>query len=594
MNEQEPERRALVIGNAIYTHHANVRSAATDALRMQERLIDLNFKVDPPLTVNTREDFSRAVGNFRATIGEGDLVVFYFSGHGFSYGADGFLAPTNLPKLVTENELPDAAMAVDSVRYLLESKKPGLVIMILDACRTIGEFVIPSTKANTPTITSSDSGNSGNGSSSASEVNLAKPGLAQPRGGDGSVNTIIAFAARPGHVAEGNNTGNEMSIYTRWLTTYIVNEGQRLTTVFYDAGVDVSHNTDPKQNPNFSSFSYTDPFLRPTIQNLNEDKQAWCVALSTRTPEKIQRYTSRHSVTRHTAAARRWLKEQVVAGARGYTLVSPVAVERAWRSFTNTQVAVRRLETQAFAFPRSIEGSWEKSVATATNTDVGVVAPGTTAKQLARQKTGEEYLTNNWGIEPTTQADRKLAFTIASMDLHETVVATITLAGRSEPDAKAPLVSRIPKGTQLQIQGLVEGADKSVWIKAITESNTSPLFVKVDPLLIASRSVVEIGQSVRELVVNARPNSHPDLVDPEPLRATVNELKNQGWEITWISLATGAINKEAEQATRDARLDHAQYLLKQMGIPGVRMTSVTAVSDFKEDGVRVRFFGVRK
>ncbi len=593
LDEHKPQRRALVIGNAVYAHHARVTSAATDASRVRDRLKDdLHFEVQGPLTVTTREEFSRALTDFRGTIGEGDLVVFYYSGHGFSYGADGFLAPTNLPKSVTEQELPDAAMAVDSVRYLLESRKPGMVIMILDACRTIGEFVIHSSTIITP-ASSSDSGTNGNGSSSASKVNLARRGLAQPRRGNGSVNTIVAFAAGQGDPADGNNTTDELSIYTRWLTTHIANEGQNFKTVLDETGADVSQNTAGDQNPNFSSFSYTNPFLRPTIHNLNEDKQAWCVALNTSQAEKIKRYTSRHSVTLHSAAARRWLKEQVVSGTRGYTFVSPVAVERAWQSLTD-QVAIRRLETSAFAFPRSIDGSWENSVATATNTNLGVVEAGTTQKHLFEQKVGENYLATTWGIDSTTASDRKLAFSIASIDLHETVVTTINLVGRAEPNANAPLVSRIAKGTQLQVQGLAEGADNSVWLRAVTESILSPLFVKIDPSFLARRSVIELGESLKELVVNARPNRHPDLVDPEPLRAAVNELKNQGWEITWVSLATGAINKEEEQATRDARLDHAQYVLKQMGIPGVRMTSVTAVSDFKNDGVRVRIFGIRK
>lgn len=593
MDEHEPQRRALVIGNATYTNHANVTSAATDAKRMKERLADLGFEVHGPLIANTRDDFSKALTDFRASIGEGDLVVFYYSGHGFSYGADGFLAPTNLPKSVTETELPDAAMAVDSVRYLLESRKPGLVIMILDACRTIGDFVIPSPHANTP-ADGSASGTNSNGPSSAEVVNLAKPGLPMPGSGDDSVNTIVAFAADYGHVAEGNNTPEAPSTYTSWLIAYLMNEGESVLDVFSEVRADVIRTTQPVQKPIVYLSSSTNPFLRPTTRNLNEDKQAWCVALGTNEHQKIQRYTLRHSVTRHTAAARRWLQQQVVSGARGYTFISPVAVERAWQASPHRWEAVRRLESLAFAFPRSMDASWETSVATATNADVGVVAAGTTTKQLGTQRTGEKYLANTWGIDSTTPADRKLAFTIASLDLHETIVATINLIGRAEPNAKAPLVSRIARGTQLQIQGLAEGADESVWVKAVTESNSSPFFVKIDPALLVRRPVAELGQPVKEVVVNAVPNGHPDLVNPEPLRTTVNELKNQGWEISWVSLATGAINKEDEQATRDARLDHAQYLLKQMGIPGVRMTSVTAVSDFKNDGVRVRIFGVRK
>jgi hypothetical protein len=99
---------------------------------------------------------------------------------------------------------------------------------------------------------------------------------------------------------------------------------------------------------------------------------------------------------------------------------------------------------------------------------------------------------------------------------------------------------------------------------------------------------------VKELVVKPRPTGLPDLIDPKLLQDTLADLRSQGWTITWVSLSTGAINDETKQAVRDARLAHAEYLLKQMGIPGVQITAVTAVNDFKEDGVRIRFFGVGK
>jgi hypothetical protein len=131
-------------------------------------------------------------------------------------------------------------------------------------------------------------------------------------------------------------------------------------------------------------------------------------------------------------------------------------------------------------------------------------------------------------------------------------------------------------------------------MQVLNEVDASPSFIKVDPLFAATRPIVELGQSISEFVVKPRSQGLADLIDPEPLRDAVAELRNQGWEITWISLSTGAVNDEIQQAIRDARLAHARYVLKQMGIPGKRMTAVTAVNDFKEDGVRIRFFGVHK
>lgn len=592
MDEHEPARRAMVIGNWDYTFQTKLPSAATDATEMRIRLTNLNFEVDPTSVMKTKKEFFNSLINFVDTIKEGDLVVFYFSGHGFSHGAYGFLAPTELPTSVVENKLLDVAVALDSVRSLLESKHPGMVIMILDACRTIGDFVIAPKSENPPTAP--DTTANGNGSmpesSPGSVINLATPGLQEPRG-RGSDHSLVAFAAEPGHVAIGNSADGQMSTYTRWLVTYLPNEGRTVHFVFSEAATDVVQKTGNQQVPKLISTWLTNPYLRPTPVNRNEERTAWEVALHDGR-ERVERYLLSHSVTRHAAAARRWLNDPK-CGETGFTAVSPIAVERAFSRSSVAMAAVRTLTARGLGFPRSIEVGWEKEVATASDKNLGIVASGTTAQKLATEKTGEQYVTSK-GIELTSNQTRKLAFTLASMDLHEDAVTTKSLEARSEPTETAELVSRIKSRTPLKIRGLEEGPNDSVWMKVVTEDVNSPSFIKVDPSFTPKRSVVELGKSLKELIVKPRLTGLPDLIDPQPLKDAVADLRSQGWTITWVSLATGAVNDEQEQAVRDARLAHAKYLLTQLGVPGVRITAVTAVNDFKEDGVRIRFFGVGK
>jgi hypothetical protein len=45
MDEHEHGRRALVMGNHDYSHQAKLPSSATDAKRVKDRLIELNFDV---------------------------------------------------------------------------------------------------------------------------------------------------------------------------------------------------------------------------------------------------------------------------------------------------------------------------------------------------------------------------------------------------------------------------------------------------------------------------------------------------------------------------------------------------------------------
>ncbi len=586
MEEREPVRRALVIGNADYSLHPKLPGVTTDALEITARLKELKFQIgspnELPLELKTRAEFSKAIGDFSRTINEGDLVVFYFSGHGFSYGAHGFLAPTELPQCVRENKLPDVAFPVDSVKSLLESRNPGLVIMILDACRTFSSFVIrPEDPSPCSSPTESDAG-----------INLAAGGLTQPGAGAGEVNSIIAFATEPGKTAVASSVAGQMSRYTKHVVAYIGNEGQTVFTVLSSAGADVKDESSGEQLPILISPWITNPFLRPSTQNLNDDKEAWCVALSSRLKARIKRYKDAYSVTRYAADARKWLKDFSELAPAGFTLVSPVAVERAFRA-SNARMAVRSLETTAFAFPREMNVGWEKDLATAGDRELGIVPSGTTQKNLALEKSGEKYLTDNWGIESTSKRSEKLAFTIASIDVHENVVATENLMARAQPDEQAKVVDQLQAGTSLRVIGLAEGPNDNVWLQVLTEQNQTPLFVKV-PSSVKSRPLVELGQSLKEIVARANPDRIPDLVDPLPLQDAINQLRNGGWEITWISLATGAINDEVKQGLRDARLEHARYLLKQMGIPGVRITAVTAANDFEDDGVRIRIFGVPK
>lgn len=583
MEEQEPVRRALVIGNAAYESHAPLPSATADALEVFAKLKELKFQIfspnELPLELKTRDEFSKALSDFSRTINEGDLVVFYFSGHGFSYGADGFLAPTQLPQCVRENKLPDVAFPVDSVKSLLESKNPGLLIMILDACRTIGSFVIRSADPSPC-----------HENASSTEANFAVGGLPQPRGDNGAVNSIVAFATKPGKVAVGTSTQGQMSVYTRRLVPHITTEGKKVKEVLSTAATHVAFDTNRVQIPEAISSWITDPFLRPTTLNLTDEKEAWCVALDSREKESIQIYSYNYAVSRYAAISRKWLKDHAELAPAGFTRVSPIAVERAFRA-DNLRLAVRSLEETAFAFPRKMNVGLEKDLATAGDRELGIVPSGTTQRNLAIEKTGEKYLTDNWGIESNAKRTERLAFTIASIDVHENVVTTQDLVARAQPDEQAKVLDQISKGTSLRVTGLSQGPNDNVWLRVQTEQSSSSLFVKF-PSFVKRRPLVELGNSLKEIVARAHPDHIPELIDPLPLQDAIRELRNEGWKITWVSLATGAINDKKQQETRNARLAHARYLLKLMDIPGIQITAVTGTNDFKDEGVRVRIFGV--
>jgi len=182
--EHEPGRHALVLGNSDYDNLAPLHSARLDAKRMSAELEQLGFAV----TLVTRLPSVRAFEDdvlppFRDTIKPGDMVLFYFSGHGFAYGPNNFLAPANLPLVVSGERVSECAIAVESVEDYLARQSPGVVLMFIDACRTIAGLVIKD--SGTPSVVS------------ASMRRVASPER---------IDIVEAFAARAGNAEPINES----------------------------------------------------------------------------------------------------------------------------------------------------------------------------------------------------------------------------------------------------------------------------------------------------------------------------------------------------------------------------------------------------
>ncbi|HEV7858992.1 MAG TPA: caspase family protein [Pyrinomonadaceae bacterium] len=547
--EQDPKRVALVIGNANYKNLSSIASSISDAEMMRQRLTELGFDVVYYPDVPTLSNFEDVVlPDFRRKINVGDLVVFYFSGHGFSFGPDNFLAPTDLPLSITTSKVTSYAISVDAFKDLIASHKPGLIMFFIDACRSIGGFIINDEQGR----------------------NLVSKGYKTPQVSRQSINTFIVYATKPGEIAEGFSNPEQLSIFTKALTEHIGTEGEPFRSIFDEISAEVVTSTSGTQDPGKIDWSKTDPYLKPTLKNLEDQREVWRSTLESRDPKKIEIFGYRYSVSRHSAACRKWLDDSLNNElAARYTSASPFAIDRAWSSHNMARLSVRRLSISSIAFTRSLEESQEQDLRNLSDTAIGLVPSGTS--------------------KPSGDS---LEFSLASIDAHKTVVATQTLVGRADPDISATIVERIPTGTQLQVDGITSGTDKNIYLRATTPGDTSSVFIRV-PETLATPAPLELGQSLKEIIVPPRPHSIPELVNPVPIQEAIADLKAQGWKITWVSLSTAQIEDQAEQETRAIRLVNAEYILKDAGIDGRRVTSVAGKADFSGDGVRIRFFGIR-
>ncbi len=290
--ELEPRRLALVVGNARYARLGALPGALADALQMEARLHELGFQVTRCTDVASVAQFEDDIlPAFRRQVRAGDLVLFYFSGHGFSHGPDSYLAVTDMDLRVAAADLGEVAIAVESLATYLSRPAPGLVLMVLDACRGIGGFSIIDVAVRDPVL---------KGAPAARPMH------------DARVNLLAAYASRPGMPAiAADENGNGPSLFTTELLALMGRDEREFSDMFNDVSAQVRLASGERQQPGLQDWSDTDLYLRLPDALRDQQKEAWLVALSSRSRKLVQRFAYRFSISRHAAAARAWLADNL-------------------------------------------------------------------------------------------------------------------------------------------------------------------------------------------------------------------------------------------------------------------------------------------
>ncbi len=126
-------RKALIIGNDLYTDVPKLSNAAADADAMAKSLEQVGFQVFKHLNVNEK-GFKQALRDFRLKVQGGDEVLFFFAGHGVQLGAANYLLPTDI-KGDHEEQVKDEAIQLQKVLDDLQDKKTKFALAVVDACR---------------------------------------------------------------------------------------------------------------------------------------------------------------------------------------------------------------------------------------------------------------------------------------------------------------------------------------------------------------------------------------------------------------------------------------------------------------------------
>lgn len=234
-------RAALVIGNSAYQHLATLPNAVNDADRVREVLERANFEVTLGHDLN-KKGLEETVLGFLRTLNDGDVALFYYSGHAVQVGGNNYMLPVDA-SMASSYDLEVEAYSMSSLlEYMRETS--SLQIAILDACRD-NPFA--------------------NNAYFVGQKKLAvegKKGLASVTPQNG---TLIVYSTAPDQVALDGKNG--MSPFTGAFTDYALKPNVEIRKLLSDIRSEVIKRTDGRQTP-WDASSLTSSFFFVTRQNL--------------------------------------------------------------------------------------------------------------------------------------------------------------------------------------------------------------------------------------------------------------------------------------------------------------------------------------
>lgn len=131
-----PKRIGLVIGAENYRRVPSLPSSIADADAVFEATKTIGFDVkrlvDPSWDI-----MDAAISTLKGTVSPGDIVYFYFAGHGFEKNNKRYLVPTDVERyhVSQQDSAVLDAFAVDEIRDEFRSRGAALTVSVIDACR---------------------------------------------------------------------------------------------------------------------------------------------------------------------------------------------------------------------------------------------------------------------------------------------------------------------------------------------------------------------------------------------------------------------------------------------------------------------------
>jgi uncharacterized caspase-like protein len=523
------KRVAFVVGNADYVNAEPLPGSLSDSNEMKKKLEASGFSVTLAQNLASRDAFLGKFLDFLDQIEPGSFVVFYFSGHGFTYGGESYLAPLNFPKKVASTAVFTTFISVSALQERINFKDPGVLVMFLDACRNIGGFIDASA-----------------GGPADIEKGLAS--LAT------SKNNLIAYATAPGEISLGSATGG-LSRYTEALTAHIPAIDVEFEQAHKEVIGDVRQSTDDKQSPWLSASSTLDIYFNPSEAKLKKFLEAWEAAQYEDTSAAVKRYLNLFGLGPYAAAAKKWLAEKPQASS--FTQVSATQIDALWASARNATAVTSQI-TGPFGLPRAVSNS-QPSIPMSTN-------------------------------ERVRSAPRVVADVLAGT---QTAVILESTVAHSKPSVAADVVANLGAGSRIAVSGFEEKEDGRVWLKARSKDGSEEVYVQVPKTagiqdITLGKALREFDLTAESAYAAEFADSAA--ID-EALRDLKGGAGGVSWVSISVPKLDSHGKAFAEKAALvlDSRAAHGAYLLART-IPKDRITVLNG-ADFSGENPRVRIFG---
>jgi len=301
MSQEQPDllashdvrRVALVMGAQNYQKLDHVPNAMNDAARVADVLRGLRFSFVRHVPDPTRSDLDGFLNELANEIGDDPAVVLiFFAGHGFHDATQNYLVPINASK----DDLAASSIAVTSILGSIVSDRPGITILLLDACRA-------------PAPTQRPEG-------TAAKKPIGAEGFAPVGNTD---NAIVGFASQFGWPAGSVAfPGATNSPYTTGLLKYIVTKDASLDQVLEAVRREVRELTKGTQSPQILKGAASSAFaFQPSQTQRDQERDAWVRTLNSYDEGCVHRYIESYPDSPYLQSAVRWLENHPVRPVTG-------------------------------------------------------------------------------------------------------------------------------------------------------------------------------------------------------------------------------------------------------------------------------------